>query len=76
MNKYNLKEYDEIFDMITNTIENETGKKIFTMRLLKDDDETRLETIVIFEDRSVLNALLTIGRENDLLCCRFQGNWI
>lgn len=70
-----IEDYDEIFDTVTTTVENETGKKIFTMRLLKDDD-TQLELIVIFEDRSVLNALLTIGREDGLLVCRFQGNWI
>lgn len=70
-----IEDYDEIFDTVTTTVENETGKKIFTMRLLKDDD-TQLELIVIFEDRSVLNAVLTIRREDGLLVCRFQGNWI
>lgn len=68
-------EQDDVVEAIIQTLEQETGNKIFTLRIL-DRNEEGLETIVVFEDKSVLMTLINVETINGKLACRMRGNYI
>lgn len=75
MKLYEPENDEDFLDAITNTIEKDTDKKIFTLRVLSED-EKGLDTIIIFEDRSVLMGKISIQTIRGKLACRLQGDWI
>lgn len=66
---------EDIVDALTGMLEQDTGKKIFTLKVL-NRVEDGLESIVVFDDKSVLQALISIQTIDGKLACRMQGNWI
>lgn len=77
-----MKIYDEsnqkdIVESITESLEKEVGSKIFTLRLLDDNGPGEgLEAMVVFEDRSVFHALITVQEVDGAIGCRVRGNFI
>lgn len=62
-------------------LESDTGKKIFTVRILEDfgNPEQGIDMLIVFEDKSVIRGNVSFPRENfgGLMCgLKFKGNLI
>ena len=67
----------EIIDTISSQLERESGQKIFTIAPLDNRDKPdELEMIVVFENRQILTALVTIDMSGDEIKFRIRGNYI
>lgn len=67
----------ELGEFIHQSIEKEAGKKIFTIIFLGEKENVEeLETLVVFEDKSVLNAVIFIQTIKGQLAARIRGNYI
>lgn len=75
MNKYQMERDEEITEAITRMLEEQTGQKIFTMRV-EQEEEDNLQTIVVMEDKSVLKGLISVQTIDGKLACRMQLNYI
>jgi hypothetical protein len=82
----NIKTDDEIADVMIQQMEQQTGKEVFTMRIVGEQSNA-LEAIVVFTDKSVLMGKITVGSAEDVfgetdeavkgkLSTRIQGNYI
>lgn len=77
--KINRMNHDDILRGIEETLEKETGEKIFTMRVLnrpRQSDDNHLEVLVVFEDRSVLINRVTTLSTDGKVAIRMQGQFI
>jgi hypothetical protein len=75
MKIYELGDKEEIAEALTRMIETDTDKKIFTMRII-GENEASLESIIIFEDKSVLMGKISVQQVKGKLAARMQGNFI
>lgn len=75
MKIYELGDKEEIAEALTRMIETDTKKKIFTMRII-GENEASLESIIIFEDKSVLMGKISVQQVKGKLAARMQGNFI
>jgi hypothetical protein len=76
MNIYDAVVNEEDFvDSLIQMIEQDTGKKIFTMKVL-DHTEDGLETLIVFEDKNILRGMIKVGTMNEKLAIRMQGNFM
>ena len=75
MNIYQAENDQEFMDSLLQMLEQETGKKIFTIRILDHTNEG-LETLIIFEDREVLMGMIKVGTIKGKMGIRVQGNYI
>lgn len=71
--KQNVK--DDIGQSITNMIEKETDNKIFTLRIVGETKEA-LEVLVVFENKEIINGIITIQEIEGTLAARLQANYI
>lgn len=67
---------DSIIAAMEKTLEEQAGRKIFTLRCLEQPNKDELEIIVVFEDKEILMGKITIPVSGDLLGIRIQGNYI
>lgn len=75
MKSYTVDNFDETSDALIQSLEMETGKKIFTMRVIGENNNG-LETITIFEDKSVLLGSISIRKNRTNLLAEVKGDWI
>jgi hypothetical protein len=75
MNIYELGDKEEIADALIQMMEQQTEKKVFTLRVI-GEKKAALETIVVFEDKSVLMGSIFVETMMGKLACRIQGNFI
>jgi peptidyl-tRNA hydrolase len=75
MNIYELGDKEEIADVLIQMMEQQTQKKVFTLRVIGENDAT-LETVVVFDDKSVLKGKIFVQNVKGKLACRIQGNFI
>jgi hypothetical protein len=75
MNIYELGDKEEIADALIQMMEQQTQKKVFTLRVIGENDAT-LETVVVFDDKSVLMGKIFVQSVKGKLACRIQGNFI
>lgn len=67
---------DDFIDAFLKTLEKDTKKKIFTMKILEQTINDGLEAVVVFEDKTVLYGNIRVMEVNKKLAMRMQGNWI
>jgi hypothetical protein len=72
---FGIENDEDIFETLTQLIEQETEKKIFTMRIL-DEIEEWLEVLVIFEDKSMLLGKISVLTFFGNIACRLQAKYI
>lgn len=72
---YEAKDDEEIVDALINLIEKDTGKEIFTMKIL-DQTEEGLLALIVFTDKNIVNGLIKIQSINGKMAIRLQGNYI
>lgn len=72
---YHQKENEEIAASIIAMLEKDTGKKIFTLRII-GEAETELETIIVFKDESMMMGIISVEAIQGKLACRLQANYI
>jgi hypothetical protein len=81
-----LKNDEEIAEIMIQELEQQTGKEVFTLRIVGEQSNA-LEAIVVFTDKSVLMGKITVGSAADVfnetdeavkgkLSTRIQGNYI
>ena len=75
MKTYEAKDDEEMIDSIINMIEQDTGKKIFTLRVLDSTPET-LEVLIVFDDKEILQGIIRVMKGEGELAIRIQGNFI
>jgi hypothetical protein len=75
MNIYEAENEEDFIDSLIQMIEQDTGKKIFTMKVL-DHTEDGLETLIVFEDKNILRGMIKIGTVNEKFAIRMQGNFM
>lgn len=75
MNIYSLEKNQEIAEAIEETIERETGQKVFTIRILSEIEEG-LEVLIVLKNKNVLMGLVSILEVEDKIACRIQANYI
>jgi hypothetical protein len=68
---------EEIGAAITQVVENQTDKKIFTMRTFDHEHlKNGLEVIVIFEDKTVMMGSITIYKKQEQIVARCKLNYV
>ncbi len=75
MNVYEAMDEADLVDSLILMLEKDSGKKIFTMRIL-EHVEDGLEALVIFEDKNVMMGKISVGSMQGKLAVRLQGNYI
>lgn len=75
MNIYQAENEEDFMDSMLQMLEQDTGKKIFTMRIL-DHSHDGLETLVVFEDKQVMMGIIKVGTIKGNMGIRMQGNYI
>lgn len=75
MNIYETEDDEDVLDTFLRTLEKDTKKLIFTMKILSHD-EKGLESIVVFEDKTVLYGFISTPVIGEKMALRMQGNWI
>jgi hypothetical protein len=75
MRTYVAKEDEEFIDTIINMIEQDTDKKIFTLRVLDSTPEA-LEVLIVFDDKEILNGVIKVLDGEGEMAIRIQGNFI
>jgi hypothetical protein len=71
------QESPNLGESIIESIELETQKEIFALSILdKNKEETELETIIVFTDRMILLAKITIEEIGGKLATRIKGNFV
>jgi hydrogenase maturation factor len=69
----------ELGDFINQTIEKEAGKKVFTIIFTNKGNDAQkdiLDALIVFEDKSVLEAMIFIEKIKGRLAARITGNYI
>jgi hypothetical protein len=66
---------DDITDSLLEMLEKDTGKEIFTIRVL-GDTKAGLEALVVFKDKSIMMGLINVGTVKGQIAFRVQGNYI
>jgi hypothetical protein len=75
MNLYQAENEEDFMDSMLQMMEQDTGKKIFTMRILEHTEEG-LETVIVFEDKHILMGIIKVQTIMGKLAIRMQGNYI
>ena len=75
MNVYEATNEENFVDDLLKMIEHDTGKKIFTMRILEHTTKG-LETLIIYEDKEVMMGKIKVETIKGKLAIRLQGNFI
>lgn len=75
MRLYQAENEEDFMDSLFQMIEQDAGKKIFTMRVLEHTNEG-LETLVVFEDKNILMGIIKVGSIKGKMAIRMQGNFI
>jgi len=75
MRIYKVNNQADLADELIQTIEKDSKQKIFTLRIIGESDEN-LETIIVFEDRSVLMGKIKVEEIEGNMAFRVQGNFI
>ena len=75
MKIYEANNQADLADELIKTLEKDAKQKIFTLRIIGESDE-RLETIIVFEDKSVLMGKIKVQEINGKMAFRVQGNFI
>jgi len=75
MRIYKVENQGDLADELIQTIEKDSKQKIFTLRIIGESDEN-LETIIVFEDRSVLMGKIKVEEIEGNMAFRVQGNFI
>lgn len=66
---------NDLFPTIIKSMEKDTGKKVFTLRLLAETEEGFL-LVVVFTDKSVMSGEIIVKNEDDHLVVSVQANFI
>jgi hypothetical protein len=72
---YHQEQNEEIAESIISMLEKDTAKKVFTLKII-GEDEKGLEAVIVFEDKSIMMAFITVQEIAGKLACRLQANWI
>lgn len=75
MKIYEVNNQADLADELIQTIEKDSKQKIFTLRIIGESDD-RLETIIVFEDKSVLMGKIKVQEIEGKMAFRVQGNFI
>jgi hypothetical protein len=75
MKIYEANNQADLADELIKTLELDAKQKIFTLRIIGESDE-KLETIIVFEDKSVLMGKIKVQEVNGKMAFRVQGNFI
>lgn len=75
MKMYQANDDENFVDSILQGLEQDTGKKIFTMRILEHTVEG-LDTIVVFEDKTMMMGIIKVGTIYGKISIRMQGNYV
>lgn len=75
MNIYQAENEEDFVDSLIQMMEQDTGKKIFTMRVLEHTVQG-LDALIVFEDKSILQGQIKVGSIKGKLAIRMQGNYI
>jgi hypothetical protein len=72
---------DRDFFAFISSIEKETQDKIFTIRILEDEqdeneDNPHLFALLVFESREILKTKISTYEHEDKLAIRTQGKWL
>lgn len=78
MDIYELKENEDVIDALTRMIENDSEKKIFTIRVVGNEleEKNEIEVVIVFEDKEILWGFITIEEVNGKMACRIRGNYL
>ena len=75
MNVYEAKDGEDFVEELIKMIEQDTGKKIFTMKIL-DHTKKGLESLIVFDDKNVMLGNIFVGTIKGKMAIRLQGNFI
>ena len=75
MKIYEVNNQADLADELIQTIEKDSKQKIFTLRIIGESDD-KLETIIVFEDKSVLMGKIKVQEIEGKMAFRVQGNFI
>lgn len=67
----------DVADAIVKTLEMETGQTVFTIRIFDDAKDDKFFTaLVVFENKNILEAKISIVPAGSKWGCRIQGKYL
>ena len=75
MKMYVAGEDEDFIESMIKMLEQDTGKIIFTMRILEHSLEG-LETLIVFEDKEVMFGIIRVISVDGHIAFRMQGNFV
>jgi hypothetical protein len=75
MKMYVAGEDEDFIESMIKMLEQDTGKNIFTMRILEHSLEG-LETLIVFEDKEVMFGIIRVISVDGQIAFRMQGNFV
>jgi hypothetical protein len=69
------KDDEEVIEALMRIIEEDTGKEIFTMRVIDHTDDG-LESIIVFKDESIIMGTIKVHMIGGKMALRMQANFI
>lgn len=75
MKAYYQEDNEQIEKTLIKMLEKDTGKTIFTMRIM-EENSTGLEVLIVFVEKSVMIATIKIQEFDGKMAYRIQGNYI
>lgn len=78
MKSFYQKPGEDLVEAFHRMLETDTGKKIFTLRILEDhnDPDLGIEMLVVFDDKSILKGNLAFPDVFGSLALRMKANWL
>lgn len=68
---------DNIVEILIKMVEQETSSKVFTLRVLNEKEESEnILALIVFADKRILDAVITVETINGDMTCRIRGNFI
>lgn len=75
MRMYNVENKEELADALLQVIEQDSGQKVFTLRIIGEFEDA-LDSLIIFEDKSVLMGKISVETIGGNPAFRIRGNFI
>lgn len=75
MKIYEAEDEEDFMDTLLQTLEQDTGKKIFTMKVI-EHTEKGLETLIVFEDKNIMWGIIKVQEIMGKMAIRIQGNYV
>lgn len=77
LKKYYQQPNEDVVESVFKTLEKETGKDLFTLKIFRENQEHyTLEFVAAFQDKSMMLGIVKVDYEDNQIACRLRGSFL